>query len=147
MRLGVFVYFHMWFLLWFLGSRRAFCYFYVIKPLFYSKKVSTCHVHALTSRCRLWCLGGVWGPIWWPNMSFCHVIWCTTVLFFLWGGMYQHIMVDFLPKVISFFFFFIFSLFQRKCTLVLFSLDLSISVFFIVYCCPLSKWFFFYLHK
>jgi hypothetical protein len=82
MRLGAFVYFHMWFLLWFLGSRRAFWYFYVIKPLFYSKKVSTRHVHALTSRCRLWCLGGVWGPIWWPNMLFCHVIWCTTVFFF-----------------------------------------------------------------
>jgi hypothetical protein len=32
-----------------------------------------------------------------------------------------------------FFFFFIFSLFQKKCTFVLFSLDLSISVFFLFF--------------
>jgi hypothetical protein len=114
------------FFLWFSYSWRVLWYFYVRKQLFYFKKVLAPHARALAGRCHLWYLDGACRPIRWANIPFFRVIGCTVVSSTIWDN--KH------------FFFLIFSHFQRKCTFVLFSLNLSISIllFFIFYCHPWS---------
>jgi len=95
MHLGHLCTFNMvFFFSWFSGSWRTFWYFYIVKQLFYSKKVLT----RKFTRQRVGVIPGYYG-------------W-----FFIDG------------RFFPLFFSFLFSLFQRKCTFVLFSLDLSISV-------------------
>jgi hypothetical protein len=114
------------FFLWFSYSWRVLWYFYVRKQLFYFKKVLAPRARALAGKCRLWYLDGACRPIRWANIPFFRVIGCTVVSSTIWDN--KH------------FFFLIFCHFQRKCTFVLFSLNLSISIllFFIVYCHPWS---------
>jgi len=75
----------------------------------------------------LWCFGGACNAIQWPNLPLYCILRCIVVYLFL---MRWRVVVDDGRFVASdhFFFFLLFSLFQRWCMFVLVSLDLSILV-------------------
>jgi len=82
------------------------------------------------------CLGSACRLIWWPNLPFRRIIGRAIVLF-LWGNACQHIMVDFLLAVVSFFFLFLLSLPNKEHIYPLFFILVNFNPF--VFYCLLSS--------
>lgn len=57
-------------------NERHLILFKLEKYSFYLKKLLARVVNASTSECRLWCLGDMWGAIWWLNLPLGRVLGC-----------------------------------------------------------------------